>query len=131
MVVKRVVPREVERQEIRAWTMSHDLEAGLALWMNKAWALEEKLATKERELRPELLEFAKVMESKLRKHDTDRGESWKDPKWDIMAQLRQEIYEAAAEDSAPEEYADVANFAFFGWWRKTLKQAKRQLGVHR
>ncbi|MCK9592839.1 MAG: hypothetical protein M0Q91_12620 [Methanoregula sp.] len=78
-------------------------------------------------LRPEVLHFALFMELKLRSHDHDRGDSYKNCDTDfLLARLREEVKEL--HDAVDEEYekrgllsasnvfgeaVDVANFAMF------------------
>lgn len=66
-------------------------------------------------LRPELRRFAEAMELKLRKHDADKGETWR---WcaigrpGLRAGLDQELAEMDA-NMDPEEAVDAANFLLF------------------
>ena len=66
---------------------------------------------------PELSRFVDAMRYKLRKHELDRGESWKQERWDILSGLLHELVEGLKENASPYEFADVANFAFFAWYR--------------
>lgn len=73
-------------------------------------------------LRQELQQFAEMMESKMRKHDLDRGNSWKSmDKWVLLGRLNKEIYEATQVDDSSSEWADVANYAMFLWWQANKK----------
>lgn len=69
---------------------------------------------------PQLDAFKRQMEHKLLLHVYDRGESWKEPGWNIVARLREEIREALEDGASPMEWADVANFAFFAWYRAVI-----------
>jgi len=82
-------------------------------------------------LRPELEQFAKEMERKLRKND-HKTEWFKMPTLLLLKRLQGELLELevalqyeTAED-AKKEAADVANFAFFIWDRvRRDAQSKR------
>ena len=74
--------------------------------------------------RKEVLSFAETMESRLRRHDDSRGDSWKDSGADwLFDRLKEEVAElklAVAGNYCDEtlqarinEAADVANFAMF------------------
>jgi len=76
------------------------------------------------ELRPEVKAFAEAMEAKLRKHDKDRGDSWRDNSTiELYGRLKQEINEFVTAVFTPtepdhekrvlDEGADAANFILF------------------
>jgi len=93
--------------------------------LKEYWAVvKERDALKARvaELEPEFWPFFREMTRKFRNHISDRGDSWKATGWDIVFRLKQEIAEATAEGALRDEWADVANFAFFAWYRD-LKEA--------
>jgi len=85
-------------------------------------------------LRKEVQQFAEVMERKLRKHDAERGATWKD---DSISQLMERLHEEVGElegavngshgfDCIASEAADVANFAMFiQWIAATWNKAER------
>lgn len=83
------------------------------------------------ELRPEVLEFARVMEARLRVHDEKRGRyGWRgSTKGWLLGRLREEYdeFRAAIENGnvahVLHEAADVANFAWFLW--DVLAQAEK------
>ncbi len=83
------------------------------------------------ELRPEVSEFAQAMEAKLRTHDDDRGDEWKEMS---IRSLRLRLYgevrelqeaidkfertveiDPAALELVRAEAVDVANFAMMIW----------------
>lgn len=89
-------------------------------------------------LRPEVMAFARLMESKLRKHDGDRGQSWKTtPPGQLLRALDRERVELIdATNNAGDirgEAADVANFAMMVADRMTNLRAAtedNQAGVN-
>jgi len=73
-------------------------------------------------VRSELQQFIMAMEKKLRKHDADKGESWKDKNWS-MKEIRMRIHDEFIEyyDSRnQDELVDVANFVFFLWYHHVM-----------
>jgi len=68
-------------------------------------------------LRPELVSFAEEMESVLKAHDEDRGDSWKTCDIDFLqTRLEDEVQEYKQfEDFS--ELLDIANFCMMLWWR--------------
>lgn len=63
--------------------------------------------------RKEIGLFSKLQERKLRRHDHDFGDSWRNaPRSYLRRRLLEELKEADETDG-PEEYADVANMAMF------------------
>lgn len=71
-------------------------------------------------IRPEIVAFAAAMESKMRKHDADRGDSWKKCNIDFLHQrIEEEMSEMslADGDEISDEAVDVGNFAMMIWYR--------------
>ena len=72
-------------------------------------------------LRPEVLVFANLMEHKLREHDADRGDSWRQMSpqalFDRLCAEMEELKWAWERDEKRVECIDVANFAMFLWNR--------------
>ena len=70
-----------------------------------------------RGIRPEILEFAQLMERELAEHDTDRGDSWKGmDKLECIHRIDGEIGElvhAYTPEDIASEAVDIANFAMF------------------
>jgi len=70
-------------------------------------------------MRDELSLFAMAMETKLKRHDKDRGDSWKDcDKSFLRGRLIDEVTEYL--DSYPcdrKELVDIANFCMMLWYR--------------
>lgn len=65
------------------------------------------------EMRPEIKDFAKAMELKLKKRDEDYGDSWKSCSVSFLkTKLLEEVMEALASGDM-DEYVDVANVAMF------------------
>jgi NTP pyrophosphatase (non-canonical NTP hydrolase) len=78
-------------------------------------------------IRPEILQFAQQMELIMRKHDGNKGDSWKtcNVKF-LISKLDEEYYEFFREtahksgisESCAGELVDVANVAMMLWNRK-------------
>ena len=67
-------------------------------------------------MRPEVLQFAGLMERKLREHDGDRGDSWRHlDQLHLLQRLKIEVQELddSTERSFFWEAVDIANFAMF------------------
>lgn len=76
-------------------------------------------------LRPELRQFAEVMERLMAAKDRERGDAWKwaGPDY-LVGRLHDEIAEATRPEGRPDEWADVANFAMMLWW--TRRRAREE-----
>jgi len=70
------------------------------------------------DIRPELVQFVEAMEAKLRKHDAERGNSWKTCDAGFLQnRLSQELREYTRSGDR-KELTDIANFCMFLWWRE-------------
>lgn len=71
------------------------------------------------EIRPEIMEFAQEMELVMRKHDTEKGDSWKNIHVDYLKLKLQEEYGEASVDTNkdPLEYVDLANVSMMIYHR--------------
>lgn len=93
-----------------------------APWFVALLAEERRKGAEELGLRPEVLAFARAMEAKLRKHDGDRGDSWKMTHDSFLysglitevAEFTDAFTHGLARD-VPGEAVDIANFAMFFW----------------
>lgn len=93
------------------------------------------------ELRPEVRRFAEVMEIALRKHDKDRGVSWKtvdlldlrdglDTEYDeLTKELDRTVHKPQFGPALLKECADVANFCMFLADRRGLMQWSAPIGA--
>lgn len=72
-------------------------------------------------IEPEFSTFVSEMRRKLMLN-TRKGDSWRENGWDIEKRLHEEIAETHEPGARAEEWADVANFAFFAWARSARKE---------
>jgi hypothetical protein len=86
-------------------------------WGHFHWAQESQ-----NQIRPEIMRFAEIMETKMAQNDEWKGDSWKDLHYkDIHERIEDEWKEyLEAEHKELKEYMqdeliDIANFCMMGW----------------
>ena len=116
---ERIRALEAEKQGLYASLMAQGTKLD-----GEIEAREKSEAELAAALESDMLPFFREMTRKFRSHIPDRGDSWKRTDWDARKALMNELVEASEEDALAEEWADVANYAFFLWWRAAGREGR-------
>lgn len=80
------------------------------------------------EFEPRFSEFVWSMRDKLMENMKRGKKGWNSPMFtlrEMHRRIQEEIREAMETGAPPEEWSDVANFAFFAWYRSKYVWTKR------
>ncbi len=87
----------------------------------KAMQEEDTLIRKFKKLRPEVMEFALLMEETLKKHDLEKGDSWKTSKGSYLASELvggfNKFFNNTDPDGSKLQLIDIANIALMLYFR--------------
>lgn len=74
------------------------------------------------EIRPEILEFAKAMEKKMRVYDDQKGDMWKRIHPDYLMIELKANFDKTYQETEPLDFADIGNYCMFLFHRYTEKR---------
>ena len=69
------------------------------------------------EIRPELALFVKAMETKLRRHDKEKGDAWKTCPEEVLHKNLEEEIDKYFQSRDRRKLTDIANYSMMIWWK--------------